>query len=185
MYKLCVYSRSVRVWQQESAPGECFLKWLRVGVWQVNFRSFFKQKVQGQKRQATRGWAFSYNVSTWNKCPSEWQAAESTGLMAAGKMTHTHTHTHSPPPYQRCWLAAFGPRCLLANITFHLTTTCLITSGQSALSFVTSLPYVTFPTDISLTSLSSMSSVGMAAMSWVFSVWRVGQQQWWQDVCSQ
>lgn len=94
-----------------------------------------------------------------------------------------HTHTHRPPPYQRCWFATFGPCCLLANITLYLTATCLVTSGQSTLSSLTPLLRVTIPTDISLTSLRSISSVRLAAkgVRWGFPLW----QQWLQDVCSQ
>lgn len=183
MYKLCVYSRSARVWRQESTPGECFLKWLGVEVWEVNFRSFFEQKeggMQGRRRRATRGRAFSCTVSTWNRRPSEWQAAELNVPMARWHtyaLTHictstykrTHTHTCTPPPHQHCWFATLGLCWWLANVTFRLTATCLVTSGQSAPSSLTPLPHVPFPTDFSLTSLRSVSSARTAAkgVAWI------------------
>lgn len=100
LYKLCVYSRSARVWRQESTPGECFLKWLGVGVWEVNFRSFFEQKeggMQGHKRRATRGRALSCN------CQLETDVHQSDRQQSRLRWwqddTHMHinAHTHTTP----------------------------------------------------------------------------------------
>lgn len=77
LYKLSAYSRSARV-EQERRPGECFLKrvgwgWSGVGVggwggliWEATLsrRKEGWRGVKGEWLLATRGRAFSWNVST-------------------------------------------------------------------------------------------------------------------------
>lgn len=109
----------------------------------LTLKASLSRMMQGQKRWTTRGRAFSYNVSTWNKCPSEWQAA----VNCADGCWQDDTHTHGDSSMDTCTHAHAQAHTPLSTLLVcHLKA--MLPAGRHNLSFVGHLSHHIWPISV-------------------------------------